>query len=358
MKGGCFGNRLSFLKASQLFVYWRVHINTKMMKISHRILYLFALGFIISCNHSSMPPKSQATTITSLPSGTNHVLFGVYFIDVNTGFVVGDSGTILKTINSGSTWSSVSYPTNYALTGVYFLNIDTGFVCGDGLLLKTTNSGNSWTKVDSFFAVAKTIQFFGLQNGVIIGTMGGNNSHVPYVMKTTNSASSWYSIAPSLGNGRICISDCGSFYDASNGFLGMAGTPLNISSAYRTTNGGISWDSVYNTSLGVTGIHCVSSSVVYMCSDSGLIVKSTDFGTSWLTQSSGTSQRLYAIFFASTSIGYTIGANGTIISTSNGGTNWSSLTSGTTEFLSALYFPTTTVGFIVGTKGTILKVTS
>jgi len=43
----------------------------------------------------------QAIKITSLNSGTNQNIHGVYFIDQNTGFVVGDSGTILNVGISG-----------------------------------------------------------------------------------------------------------------------------------------------------------------------------------------------------------------------------------------------------------------
>ena len=38
-------------------------------------------------------------------SGTTRNLNSVYFIGVNSGYAVGDSGTILKTINGGVSWA-------------------------------------------------------------------------------------------------------------------------------------------------------------------------------------------------------------------------------------------------------------
>ena len=36
-------------------------------------------------------------------SGTTNALFSTYFVDPNTGYIVGDNGTILKTIDGGGT---------------------------------------------------------------------------------------------------------------------------------------------------------------------------------------------------------------------------------------------------------------
>lgn len=40
-------------------------------------------------------------------SGTIQHLSSVFFSDENTGYAVGDSGTILKTINSGGKWQII-----------------------------------------------------------------------------------------------------------------------------------------------------------------------------------------------------------------------------------------------------------
>jgi photosystem II stability/assembly factor-like uncharacterized protein len=63
---------------------------------------------------------------TSQESGTTNHLYGVSFIDANTGTVVGQLGTILHTTNGGATWISQSSGTTDALLGVSFTHANTG----------------------------------------------------------------------------------------------------------------------------------------------------------------------------------------------------------------------------------------
>jgi hypothetical protein len=51
----------------------------------------------------------------------------------------------------------------------------------------------------------------------------------------------------------------------------------------------------------------------------GIIVKTTDGGTSWIELTSGTSKALYAVYFPKADTGYAVGENGTILKTINGG---------------------------------------
>src|SRR5207302_4253075 len=82
-------------------------------------------------------------------SGTGNTLFGVSFIDANTGTAVGGScgiggeSTILKTTNGGNTWVPQSNPGTVCLFKVSFTDTNTGPAVGDGgLILRTTNGGN------------------------------------------------------------------------------------------------------------------------------------------------------------------------------------------------------------------------
>jgi photosystem II stability/assembly factor-like uncharacterized protein len=82
---------------------------------------------------------------TSQSSGTTRSLRSVHFLDANRGWVVGDSGTILKTINSGSTWSSQTSGTTQNLRAVHFIDTAIGYAVGhNGTILATTNGGTTW----------------------------------------------------------------------------------------------------------------------------------------------------------------------------------------------------------------------
>ncbi len=65
----------------------------------------------------------------------------------------------------------------------------------------------------------------------------------------------------------------------------------------------------------------------------GTILKTTNGGSSWETQNSGTEEFLISSFFINSNTGWVVGSNGSILKTTNGGVNWLSQTSGTSEAL-------------------------
>ena len=81
-------------------------------------------------------------------SGTIHNLNSVYFVDINTGWAVGDSGTILNTTNGGTNWNVQTIDTMFSLYSVHFEDNNTGWAVGNYLnvavILKTTDGGINW----------------------------------------------------------------------------------------------------------------------------------------------------------------------------------------------------------------------
>ena len=75
---------------------------------------------------------------------------GAAFFDDTLGYAVGQSGTILKTINGGNTWTRLVSGTTATLRGVSFSDATHGVAVGDlGTILRTTNGGTSWVKCTS-----------------------------------------------------------------------------------------------------------------------------------------------------------------------------------------------------------------
>lgn len=69
----------------------------------------------------------------------------VQFVDGQTGFAVGDSGTILKTTDGGKVWNRQNGGTVRHLYGVCFTDAKTGHVIGArDAILRTTNGGHDW----------------------------------------------------------------------------------------------------------------------------------------------------------------------------------------------------------------------
>jgi len=90
----------------------------------------------------------------------------------------------------------------------------------------------------------------------------------------------------------------------------------------------------------------------------GTILRTTDGGTNWTPQTSGTTNILYGVFFNDPSTGTAVGGGGTILRTINGGADWNAQTSGTTDTLRGVSFTDAINGTAVGGDGTILHTTN
>jgi photosystem II stability/assembly factor-like uncharacterized protein len=78
-------------------------------------------------------------------SGTINKLSSVYFTDVNVGYAVGDSGTILHTTDGGLNWVPQNSGTMYNLNSVHLPDANTGIAVGvSGTILHTTDGGLNW----------------------------------------------------------------------------------------------------------------------------------------------------------------------------------------------------------------------
>ena len=75
-------------------------------------------------------------------TGYAEVLNSVCFSDANTGYAVGDYGTILKSTDGGASWNIQPSMTYKNLYSVYFPGANTGYAVGaNGTILKNTDGG-------------------------------------------------------------------------------------------------------------------------------------------------------------------------------------------------------------------------
>jgi photosystem II stability/assembly factor-like uncharacterized protein len=108
------------------------------------------------------------------------------------------------------------------------------------------------------------------------------------------------------------------------------------------------------------------TSTGWVVGDGGLIRKVTGTFTpgapgtwtwTWAAApSSVTTENLYDVHFVDASNGYAVGDNGVVVKTSNGGTSWTNLTKGSTDTVNAVCFdPSGVVGVAVGDNGKVYK---
>lgn len=278
----------------------------------------------------------------------------LYFTNNNTGWVVGENGSILKTINGGTIWTLQTSGTIETLRGVFFWDTNVGWACGDnGTILTTSNGGVNWTpQTSNTTNQLNAVQFVNATTGWVIGS--GSR-----LLKTINGGTNWtqqnnqgadlWGIAP-LDANNVWVS--GSF-NSTQGFPSLL----------KTNNGGTNW--VYQTNSGVSSfitfddICFADANNGWVVGGNGIIRRTTDAGaTAWTAQTSGTGFELLGIDFINTTTGFACGRQGVMFFTANGGTSWSAQYTGTTtatlwdiDMLSA------TSGFAVGDNGLILQYT-
>ncbi|MFA7710518.1 MAG: YCF48-related protein [Candidatus Neomarinimicrobiota bacterium] len=146
-------------------------------------------------------------TWSKLRAGVSIWLRDIVFIDEQIGWAVGDSGTILHTINGGDSWQKQTFPweelpglTNYEdnLVSVTFLDSIFGWICSRNSILKTTDGGENWKITysenleDGRF---HDIGFIDKNIGFAVGGKGFLGS-MGFLLKTSDSGETWENITP------------------------------------------------------------------------------------------------------------------------------------------------------------------
>lgn len=286
-------------------------------------------------------------------SGTSSNLKSIFFINLQTGFSAGTAGTMIKTTNGGANWSPLTTGLSVDINSVCFINSNSGFACANGgNLIMTTNSGLNWSPVtsgvtDNLYAIS----FSGSTNGVCSGS-GGT------LLFTSNGGLSWTIAA----NGFLSSYYGVYMFDPNTAYAGGVNTIFQPLLA-RTSNGGANWtySAFYlNSNEGnlrdfyfFTANEGIAVSNIW--DGRGGISYTTNSGLNWTTQFN--TNALYSIDFSG-STGYSAGLNGNIIKSTNAGASWQSQTSGVSAILRCVEFIDSLTGYICGDGGVILKTTN
>ncbi len=243
-------------------------------------------------------------------SGGN--LSGIFFINDNTGWVVGYPGYIGKTTNGGS---FTAQPTGVVdrLNDVFFMNDNTGWVVGGDFSLekifKTTNGGTNWdAQTSGTTNKLFSVYFINENTG---WSVGGPSS--PKIIKTTNGGTNWLLQSTSASTPLYSVM----FADANTGWA-VAGY-LGGETIIKTTNGGTNW---FSQSSGDTrylrDCYVISSTKAFAVGQGGKMITTTNGGDNWVVQTTGSSVELWSIDFVNDTLGYAIGST-VVLKTTNGG---------------------------------------
>ena len=212
----------------------------------------------------------------SNPSFQN--LNSINFPNVNTGYACGEGGTLIKTTNGGNNWlinDPISPPLSsaYYFAGVYFIDVQTGYIVGckyasdTSVFLRTTNGGVNWTT--QLYTASNwgkfTSMIFINPNTGFIGS--GSNS---YILKTINGGINWNQIIIPTSNSIYSMN----FSSVNTGYVSCNGGQI-----LKSTNNGNNWF-LQTTGTGsiLRSIFFINDLTGYCSGDNNTVLKTTDGG--------------------------------------------------------------------------------
>jgi len=203
-------------------------------------------GFIVGSGGTILATSDGGVTWKAQSSGTKEHLLGVHASSPTAAHVVGAFGTLLSTSDGGAAWrkqelswdrliplitkdSGILEPN---LNAVYFVNPQTGWIVGEfGLVLKTTDGGRTWNPLTygsdrpQLFAV----MFRDKLTGWSVGQQGS-------VLKTTDGGRNWLAVDISTRRNLYEIS-----FEAERGLIVGEGIVM------ASQNNGASWKKLEST---------------------------------------------------------------------------------------------------------------
>ena len=161
------------------------------------------------------------------------------------------------------------------------------------------------------------------------------------------SLSQWF-VVSNQGNEAVSFPSVNTGYSTSNGLT------------RKTTNGGINWSTLSGGNL--SGIYFINDLTGWVVGYPGYIGRTTNGGT-FVSQSTGVTDRLNDVFFINENTGWVVGGDFSverIFKTTNGGINWVAQTSNTANKLFSVYFIDENTGWSVGgpSSAKIIKTTN
>ncbi len=273
------------------------------------------------------------------------------FVNATTGFVGSAEGRIYKTTDAGDTWNFALSDGGIDVMSLNFLDANTAFGFGSGsVYIKSTDGGNNWYQSQQIGSSISSQYFDAVitPNGTIhaAGSFGA-------MVRSTNSGAT-FTFETSLTDGYVSDIE---FVNANTGY---AVTGFNHGDILKTTNAGATWDLQTSTHiLPIYGTAFTSPETGYLAG-SLTIYKTTNGGIKWDSIYISTTNEIFTdVFFTNANTGYVIGSYGRQLKTTDAGASWVPTTiSSSGTLLSSIYFVNDNTGFAVGDNNAALKTTN
>lgn len=253
-----------------------------------------------------------------------YVFTDVYFINNQIGWIFGinnlpegylNTGYCFRTTDGGLTWNSNAVGYDCNPSNPYFISPDSGWVFTSGFtpayFLETTDGGLTWTPkpIKPNIYLVQDVCFLDKNNWSLVSIEGFS--------KTTNSGQTW--IFHEISGYMYSVK----FINADTGWAvgGIGVTALDTGIVLYTTDGGTTWE---DQSANITeDLYSMdySDGTCWAAGRDGAIYRTTDLGKNWIPQRDD-EYGFNSIYFIDKNNGWVVGKKGIILHTSDGGNNW------------------------------------
>jgi photosystem II stability/assembly factor-like uncharacterized protein len=223
-------------------------------------------------------------------------------------------------------WTAQTSGVTGQLTSISAVDDNNAWMCAYGpAIIRTTNGGTTWTATTTPAGSTDMYQIFAIDANTALVTWSPGTAAGTYVARTTNAGATWTTVF----NQPLATAFIDAIWmtSATNGF--MYGDPPATGtvrwSLWKTTNGGVNWDStgMFLSGTGEAGWNnalYVSGNNIWFGTNVAKIYYSSNGGTNWTAQTTP-AVNSYSIWFNNTLNGLS-GGTGNSYVTTNGGTAW------------------------------------
>lgn len=263
-------------------------------------------GYLVGSGGKVLTTIDGAESWSEIDLGTENTLYDIFFCDDSHGWITSDTGSIFRTNDGGLNWESIETGMMEYIRKCFFINQYIGYCVlrYDNTLFKTADGGISWeacqTPMDSDI---EDLWFFSDDSGFI--------SYFDTVYKTVDGGTSWNVVDFDIPIG---IHPSMQFINADTGWV------VTDSSVFITLNGGENWENLSAT-FGAGCFQFANFNTGWSFSDKQ-IFKTGNHGISWLSQTqSVTRSAILKIWFIDALRGWAVSSDG-LLKTLDGGNTW------------------------------------
>jgi photosystem II stability/assembly factor-like uncharacterized protein len=265
------------------------------------------------------PDGGRTFAATAQVPTSGRTVHDTFFTSADTGFVVegsGPNGRIHRTTNGGQDWTEVAVETRNLL-GIFFVDSQNGYAVGEGgAVLRSTDGGTSWSRrpapgnpsLSSVRCSDADSCVMTTGGDAVISTDDGGETY-----STASPGFSTPSAAFATGNRVVAVGQRGGTALSDDGGASFVRKGGDIAAELPGTFG---------------RLRATSPSVAHAAGPAGTVARTTDGGTTWSRVRMPTSNAITDVSFPDASNGYAVDSAGGVFSTDNGGTSWSILDSG------------------------------